>query len=161
MQPQPLPKKLYDLSKAAGVHTITLNFSGGSDEGYLNIELNHGEHHDEHLEKSIEDWAWDVYSYSGAGDGSEYGDDITYDLKTMRATISDWFTTRKENFEDEISFELEDDDTEGTANSADHTKVEAQWLLLKSLVCWAAMNEDCVSEELRAIVEHAKHLTKR
>ena len=42
------------------------------------------------LESDIDDWAWDVYEYGGAGDGSDYGDDIEYDLVNMQVTTSGW-----------------------------------------------------------------------
>lgn len=166
MKIEPPPYELINRAKEAGVHRITLNFSGGSDEGYLNVTLNDGlENHE--LENAIEEWAWEVYDYNGAGDGSDYGDDIVYDLKTMKATITDWFMTRSEG--GAYSEDLEID--HGCAKNVEylntdagdcenHSKSEAQFKLLQCLVYWAAMNEDCVSEELGAIIERAKQLTQ-
>ena len=98
MEAKPLSKTIYNKAKKEGVEKIILQFSGGSDEGYLNIELL-GEGLDEirYDEKGrdfiqeIEDWAWDVYSYSGAGDGSNYGDNITYDLVKGEVSTDEWY----------------------------------------------------------------------
>ena len=48
------------------------------------------------LAADIEKWAWDVYEYSGGGDGNDYGDDITYDLEEMTASWSEWFMQRQD-----------------------------------------------------------------
>lgn len=42
------------------------------------------------LEGDIDEWAWEVYEYGGAGDGNDYGDNIEYDLETMEVTTSGW-----------------------------------------------------------------------
>lgn len=95
--PKPLNKVIYDRAKALGVKTIILRFSGGSDEGYLTIDLNPWpEKGGNDLERDIEDWAWDVYCYSVAGDGSDYGDNITYDLAKNKVSCSEWFMARTE-----------------------------------------------------------------
>ena len=46
------------------------------------------------LKQEIEEWAWEAYSYSGAGDGSDYGDDITYNLVENTVETQEWFTSR-------------------------------------------------------------------
>ena len=92
-QIQPLPKALYDQLVSAGVNSFTLEFQGGSDEGYLEIHYT-GERMSGDIRQAIEDWAWSAYSYSGSGDGSDYGDDITYDLKNKTASCSDWSMVR-------------------------------------------------------------------
>ena len=61
------------------------------------------------FEKEIENWAWDVYQYNGGGDGDDYGDDITYDLKDGTATSSNWYTSRCDGGGGTIKLELEDD----------------------------------------------------
>lgn len=77
--------------RAAGVESFTLSFWGGSDEGYLYLVGIPYE-----LEKAVEDWAWRAYQYSGAGDGENYGDDITYNLKDGTVKCSDWYMERQE-----------------------------------------------------------------
>lgn len=164
MKIEPLTKKLYSRAKEAGINKITLNFSGGSDEGYLSVTLNEGLASDHALENEIEEWAWEAYEYCGAGDGNSYGDDISYDLTTMKATIADWFTARQDGAEYDSDFTLEDDDSEEfedeTYECEDSLKTQAQSKLLQCLVQWAATNEECVSEELIGIIEHAKQLTE-
>lgn len=58
------------------------------------------------LENEIENWAWEVYQYSGAGDGDDYGDDITYDLKEGTATSSNWYTSRYDGQSTEKDIEI-------------------------------------------------------
>jgi len=93
MQAKPLSKAIYDKAKELGVNIITLKFSGGNDEGNLYVQTNTDDYD---FEREIEDWAWEVYDYSGAGDGTDYGDDIVYDLKEGKVSTSEWFHVIKE-----------------------------------------------------------------
>lgn len=106
---KPLPKGLYDKAKSVGVSNIKLLFSGGSDEGYLNVVLDDGDGGDQDLQSAIEDWAWKVYSYNGAGDGSDYGDDIVYDLSAKTVQHSEWFMERKDGDVSTDKFEVVED----------------------------------------------------
>lgn len=115
MNIEKLPKSLYDRAVVLRVERIDLNFNGGSDEGYLNVNLylaDNVKYTDQHgiLENDIESWAWDVYDYSGAGDGNDYGDDITYDLVNKKVSTSEWFMERVDH--DSEGGELEIDDSE-------------------------------------------------
>ena len=55
MKAQPLKKEIYNKAKELGVDKITLKFSGGNDEGYLDVELEPDWNQD--LATEIEDWA--------------------------------------------------------------------------------------------------------
>jgi hypothetical protein len=88
MKAEPLPKAIYEKAKELGVDKIVLKFSGGNDEGNLYIETNTDNYH---FERVIEEWAWESYDYSGAGDGTDYGDDIEYDLKNGKVSTSEWY----------------------------------------------------------------------
>jgi hypothetical protein len=98
MEAEPLNKEIYNKAKELGVEQIILQFTGGSDEGYLNIGLV-GEDSSEYrydekavlFTQEIEDWAWEVYSYSGAGEGTDYGDNITYDLVNEKVSTEEWY----------------------------------------------------------------------
>jgi hypothetical protein len=88
-----LPKKLYDRATELGVTSIALRFSGGSDEGYLDVQIDSPLDNDDALSalgSDVEDWADTAYSYSGHGDGSDYGDNVTYDLVEMEARWDEW-----------------------------------------------------------------------
>jgi hypothetical protein len=61
------------------------------------------------LEKMVDKWAWDVYSYSGAGAGSDYGDDIEYDLVNGTVSTSEWYTSRVEGGSKELALQIEAD----------------------------------------------------
>jgi len=93
MQAKPLSKAIYDKAKEHGVEQIILRFQGGNDEGHLYVETNP---YNSKMESDIEDWAWTVYEYNGAGDGTDYGDDIVYDLKEGKVSTSEWFHVIKE-----------------------------------------------------------------
>ena len=98
MDIEPLPKRIINRAKELGITSITLKFSGGSDEGYLYVETEGRDYDDQNREFNdmVETWAWDVYSYSGAGEGSDYGDDITYDIADGTASASEWYMSRTE-----------------------------------------------------------------
>ena len=89
MTAEPLSKAIYDKAKSLGITKIELNFSGGDDEGYLNIETS--PEYDSGFESEIKDWVWSVYDYSGAGDGNSYGDNVIYDLETGKVTTDEWY----------------------------------------------------------------------
>jgi len=110
--PEPLTKEIYNKAKELKVEKIVLNWSGGSDEGHLYVTFY--PHIDDRekflqLDKMVDKWAWDVYSYSGAGDGNDYGDDIEYDLVNGTVTTSEWYTSRVEGGSDEVKLEIEED----------------------------------------------------
>lgn len=93
---QPLPRSIYDKAKAHGIKEITLLFRGGDDSGYLNVEFEVGDNEVEdgfffRFQGEVEAWAWEVYEYSGAGEGVDYGDNITYDLVKNKVTTRSWF----------------------------------------------------------------------
>lgn len=111
---EPLSKEIYNKAKKLGITKIVLNFSGGSDEGFLNVTLypwdqNKSDEHNE-LNAEVENWAWDVYSYSGAGEGNDYGDDIEYDLVNNKVTSQEWYTARTDGDSDEIDLVLDDNE---------------------------------------------------
>jgi hypothetical protein len=112
MKAEPLSKKIYDKAKELGIEKIHLNFSGGSDEGYLNVNCEPYEKDQHDFNNEIEEWAWNVYSYSGAGEGNDYGDDITYNLKTGRVTTSEWFTSRQEGDSENDKIEIAENEEE-------------------------------------------------
>lgn len=103
MTPQPLPMKFMTRALSLGVSEIRLNFSGGSDEGHLNIDFmgEDGKHmwaYDSENEgladlgNEIDTWVWNTYHYNGAGDGNNYGDVICYNLKEGTVTTEAWWT---------------------------------------------------------------------
>jgi len=97
MNAEPLNKEIYNKALKLGITKITFNFSGGNDEGCLNVDvdsLNDLVVSQDFLNE-LENWAWEAYSYSGAGDGNDYGDDIVYDLVNKKVTTSEWFTERR------------------------------------------------------------------
>ena len=112
MNAEPISKELYNKLTAAGITSVTLNFSGGSDEGYLDVIIEpHRDPSDDdvrNLIKEIEDWAWSAYSYSGAGEGIDYGDEIVYDLKNKKVRTSEWSMVRQDSENDDTDLEIEE-----------------------------------------------------
>ena len=108
MDAQPFPRTLFDRATAEGVTRIELNFSGGSDEGFLSIGTRNAEdgvidRQDGYSHANWKDpelsfidaliaWAWSVYEYSGDGDGGDYGDDIIYNLAEGATVTQEWYT---------------------------------------------------------------------
>ena len=111
MEIQPFSKELFARCKELGVDEVKLRFSGGSDEGFLDVEIawaNDEYKQDSGLYTAIENWAWDVYGYSGAGDGSDYGDDITYDFKNGKVHTSSWYTEPQYHAGEDEDLEIAD-----------------------------------------------------
>ena len=111
---KPLQKELYNKLKELGVKRFTLAFEGGNDEGYLDVEIYPYDLDDREINGEIEDWAWSVYEYSGAGDGSGYGDKIMYDLEEGKVSTESWFMQRQEALgeEEEIQVHNPSEDSE-------------------------------------------------
>ena len=107
MHIKPLSKAIHAKAKSLGVTKITLKFSGGSDEGYLTVDLEGVDAYGTDIEKEIEEWAWSVYEYSGAGDGNDYGDDITYDLENSKVESNEWHMVRQDNGFESDDLELD------------------------------------------------------
>ena len=110
MQVMPLSKAIYERATAMGIETIELAFRGGSDEGYLDVGVSPHEADFETLSSfkaDIEEWTWTVYDYNGAGDGSEYGDEVKYDLKNRKAETSEWYMCRQDGDTEEMELETE------------------------------------------------------
>ena len=105
MNAKPLSKEIYNKAKELGIERIILRFSGGNDEGYLDVETEPKFNQD--FASEIEDWALEEYNYSGAGDGSDYGDDVIYDLKNGKVSTSEWYMSRSEGDADERNLQIE------------------------------------------------------
>ena len=99
--PPPLPLKFMTRALTLGISGIQLNWSGGSDEGHLYIDLRNEDRKpiygstDEgitNFRTEIEEWVYDTMSYNGAGDGRSYGDIIRYNLKEGTVSTETWWT---------------------------------------------------------------------
>ena len=81
LRPEPLKKEIFDKARELGITQIQLGFQGGSDESWVRVYCVHPDGDAFYkFEEEIEEWVWQVYDYSGAGDGTDYGDDIKYDI---------------------------------------------------------------------------------
>ena len=133
MEIKPLKKEIYARAVEIGVESIELNFSGGNDEGNLNITINPENLHKEclvWLESAIYNWVWEVYSYSGAGDGNDYGDDIVYNLREGTTSHAAWHTAV--NYDNPSTGELEVAGTVGPAGEEIKTvTLQEAYLLLE------------------------------
>jgi len=94
-----LPEHMKKDCVKLGMTKVVLQFEGGDDEGFLNIDvtLKEGTNLEEHQSHQLEDlkgnlysWAWEVYHYSGAGVGNRYGDNVIYDLENDTTTVERW-----------------------------------------------------------------------
>jgi hypothetical protein len=124
---QPLPLGIAALATELNISKIILNFSGGSDEGYLEVDNEFkdlGEHttnfhYWESLDNDqqqkvkdflevVETWAWEAIGYNGAGDGSDYGDDLTYDLVEKTVEHNEWYMQRTDDPHTPVTLEFEE-----------------------------------------------------
>jgi hypothetical protein len=93
MDAEPLSKEIYDKAKSIGVTAIRLEFQSGIYEGYLTVVLEYGGKHqldDDEFVRQIDDWAWEVYDYPGAGEEVAYGDIVVYDLMNNQVVVEEW-----------------------------------------------------------------------
>jgi hypothetical protein len=111
---EPLSVDIYKMAMEAGVSEIHLEFSGGSDEGCLIISCVKADLAEAwtDLDEKIEEWAWQVYEYSGAGDGNEYGDNIVYNLVEGTVTTQEWFHERSYGELEELPLVREEEEEE-------------------------------------------------
>jgi len=113
----PIPKQFVERAKTIGLDRVTIHFSGGSDEGFINVSYSYAgyqcipdiDKNAARLCDDIERWAWKKFYYNGAGDGSDYGDDIEYNIKEGTVSTSSWWTAREYG----RSFEMEMECAEG------------------------------------------------
>jgi hypothetical protein len=112
MKAEPLKKAIYDKAKELGITNILLKFSGGHDEGFLDVEFEPYDKHDQDFANEIEEWAWETYSYSGAGQGNEYGDDINYDIENNKVSTREWYHVVEEDEEDDLPLEIAEEEQE-------------------------------------------------
>ena len=113
---------------------MDLQFSGGHDEGHLDINLTPapkyphsrvwnketGKYEEvdvgtevkeawaKHSEfiTEVENWAWETFNYGGAGEGVGYGDNVIYNIEEGTVTHSEWgYIYQQENHpEERITF---------------------------------------------------------
>ena len=115
-----ISKDLKKLILEAGGTSFDVRWSGGSDEAYLDVELRcfDGSVHmlsEDHpglqplkvAQDLIFEAAEDGFDYSGAGDGSDYGDDYTYDLLANTITHQEWYMVQKDEEPTQSELEVE------------------------------------------------------
>jgi hypothetical protein len=116
-------KKLYNLLKKNKVKGFVLKFSGGSDEGYLDVSVDYRKEGDDkvytssyppHDPKNIEDIksilydaAMEGFEYTGAGDGTDYGDNYYFDLETGEIRHEEWYMVEQSSMLPEKKIQLE------------------------------------------------------
>lgn len=111
LEPEPLPYSLLQKLLAAGVTRFTLEFSGGNDEGYLDVDFECPPNNwpDDTLVEQVESWAWEAFSYPGDGDGNDYGDILTYNLLTKTVERSEWDMVRQDTQLKPTTFSIDHD----------------------------------------------------
>lgn len=103
---KPLTKELVDYLKGLGIIAFRVHWEGGSDEGYYHGEILEMDtvlldnKPSEELTKVAEQQAREIIAkwadypggyYNGAGDGTSYGDEYTYNLKDMTVSHDQWY----------------------------------------------------------------------
>jgi hypothetical protein len=117
---KPLPRELYARAKKLNVTKIFLEFRAGHAEGILEASIEWSKKLNEQtihtvrmrhgsqgrigvrqvgpylpdsrvlLNDDIQEWMEQTWDYSGADDGTSYGDDLTYDLVENTVEASQW-----------------------------------------------------------------------
>lgn len=116
---RPLPKNLFEKLVAAKIEKLSVHLEGGNDEGLINCALQPWPDSVEcpelikpvsDLLDEVETWAFEAYSFSGAGDGTRYGDDIVYDLVNKTVTTTEWYEEVKSGPTENETLELEEEE---------------------------------------------------
>lgn len=102
---KPLTKKLKTRLVELGVTKFDVNWSGGCDEGYGNVSITDYKEEPKMYPTNetneaydlIHDWAIEKGWYSGAGDGTDYGDSYHYDLEKGTVSHTDWYHEQRTN----------------------------------------------------------------
>ncbi|MBT94300.1 MAG: hypothetical protein CMA60_05685 [Euryarchaeota archaeon] len=107
----PIPKELFELCEKECISEVIISWSGGNDEGYVEVTawkvgeekgswyMAEQERNDVEkaairvIENKFEVWA-DEHSYSGAGEGSPYGHDLTIDILNKKMSAEQWWMER-------------------------------------------------------------------
>jgi hypothetical protein len=106
----PIPKELFELCEEECISEVIVCFEGGSDEGYVTVTAwKEGEEKNWYkasqerndvekaaiqvIEGKFEDWAGE-HCYSGAGEGSPYGHDLTIDILNKKMSAAYWYMSR-------------------------------------------------------------------
>ena len=114
-----LTKQLLEDLFEASVVSFSVSLEGGSDEAYTEINLTHDpscyrnrneESSDAAIKAKIEDWILEALDYSGAGDGSDYGDDYEYDLENMKVSHEEWYMERRTKKDRKTSITVENNE---------------------------------------------------
>lgn len=100
---QPLPKLLHQKLIAAEIKQFVVELSGGSDQGNLQIGIYP---YIPELRDELYEWAYDHYPYNGAGDGTDYGDDIEYDLINNTVSHTEWTTERTDTYQGSVELDV-------------------------------------------------------
>ncbi len=114
MTPKPLPKSIYSEAIRLGVVEIELAFSGGSDEGVLDVRLWTSSDVDPErrsasdqflsgpgrdLQREVEEWGGDTFYCASPVEGmptrvlafGEFGETIVYDLERQVVSVRGWW----------------------------------------------------------------------
>lgn len=90
-QSKPLPKELKEKLVGLGVDKFSVDWQGGSDEGYGDVSITwKKEPGTSEAYDLLYDWAIEKGWYSGAGCGTDYGDTFMYDLKAGTVEYTEW-----------------------------------------------------------------------
>ena len=117
-----LPKTLYNKARKLDVEAFTISIEGGSDQAYLNAEIEisekrlngknvwefvrESEPHKE-LMHELERFGWERHGHSGAGEGAAYGDHFRYDLVNKTISRTEWFHAYQERVYDNDTLETQ------------------------------------------------------
>lgn len=105
---KPLTKELKTRLVELGVAKFDVNWSGGCDEGMGDVSVYYKKESVVEVARQkgyqsdpaydlIYDWAVGKGWYSGAGDGTDYGDSYHYDLDKGTVSHTDWYHEQRTN----------------------------------------------------------------
>jgi hypothetical protein len=112
MSYQNIPKELFQKLKEAGAETLVVKLEGGNDEAIIDVDVLPYTAHSGAIARDVEDWVWNSFCFSGAGDGNPFGENYTYDLKKGTVHSESWYTEVVPGDKDEESFTVGGEEAE-------------------------------------------------
>lgn len=121
--PTHMSRELLEEAKRLGIETISVDLSGGSDEAFVDVSFDAGSTDDKEIERArsaleesvrevVEDTVCDKYGFSGAGEGTDYGDEYEYHINSGTITKREWSYRRVDEEEEKIEMSVRESESE-------------------------------------------------
>lgn len=89
-KPPAMPRWMYDKLVEAEVGQLSIDFNGGGDEGFIEVDTDRDPDIDDDLKNEIVDWAEDNCEFGG-GDGNDHRLSFLYNIEDKTVTYQECY----------------------------------------------------------------------